>query len=75
MTIRAPDRRPRGGPNPGRLKENSRSRYWIEQILNDMKFPDGLQPTLAEISIQSARAFSTPREFRAIHIRLKEKYK
>ena len=71
--IRDRKRRPRGGPNPSRLRSgNSSSRFWVKQILWDRANPDGGHPTMEEISSRRARIFSTPSEFRYVRIRLKE---
>jgi len=73
MKTRDRKRRPRGGPNPSRLRNGTpSSRFWVEQILWDRANPDGLHPTMEEISSGRARIFSTPSNLRFIRIRLKE---
>lgn len=73
MKTRDRKRRPRGGPNPGRLRATKTARYWLN-YLSAFRTSSRAGVGGRAVFIVTARAnrCMTPRERRYVRIRLKE---
>lgn len=70
MKTRDRKRRPRGGPNPGRLRATNEARFWVSHLI--YCYAATKKAKILPFALARARHFTTPRERRYVRIRLKE---